>query len=81
MAKNFRIIFNFFPHPIRSPVLVFTLKFDAWKLRTVVAFRAIRFHHANTHFVKNLFTFWAFASQMHTFLVRSAIEFAFFAHC
>ena len=33
-------------------------------MKTVVAFSAITgFHHSDTHFAKNLFTFWPFASR------------------
>ena len=51
---------------------VFILNCDAWKFITVTAFSAIPdFHKANMHFVKNLFTFLAFASmQMHISLEK-----------
>ena len=45
-------------------VLVFILNSNAWKLKRVASFSAITdFHHVYTHFVKNLYTFYAFVSR------------------
>ena len=74
LARRGAIIF-FFCYKDRGGrsrrLLPFILNCNAWKLKTVAASSTITdFHHADTHFAKNLFTFRAFSNRR-IFLGRS----------